>query len=301
MYKRAPPIQLLAAFEAAARLNSFKNAASELSVTASAVSQQVKQLEDYLEVQLFQRSTRKVVLTEAGLAFQQVAASTLSNYQAGFSAFQQQFAKPSIRLSVIPFVAFELIIPCLHEFRAQYPDIDLRVETSMALVDFEREPVDAAVRFGAGHWPGLETLVLSDCQSALVASRNLLASHPIKSAKDFEHHTLIHTRSTEDDWQKVANNLGVKKIVGQSALVMDSFLGAMKAAEEGLGIAIGLFPLCNQWVKAGRLVTVSKPVAIPYKNYFVFRKNDKKREQLECCYLWLKKRYQELELQQQMD
>ncbi len=297
MYRRPPPIQLLAAFEAASRLNSFKKASIELSITASAVSQQVKQLEAFLDIQLFQRLTRKVVLTESGLAFQQVAKNTLASYQSGYDAFQQQFSKPTIRLSVIPFVAFELIIPHLHEFRALHPDIDLRVETSMELVDFEKDPVDAAVRFGDAKLSGMEMLLLSNCQSALVGSPSLLANQPINSVKDFESHTLIHTRSSEDDWQKVANNMGIKRIIGKNVLVMDSFLGAMKAAEEGLGIAIGLFPLCNKWVKMGRLATVSKPVEIPHKNYFVFRKNDKKQEQLERCYLWIKKYYQELEQQ----
>ena len=295
MYRRPPPIQLLAAFEAASRLCSFKNAAIELSITASAVSQQVKQLEAYLDTQLFLRLTRKVVLTESGIVFQQVAENTLASYQSGYDAFQQQFSKPTIRLSVIPFVAFELIIPHLHEFRALHPDIDLRVETSMALIDFEKEPVDAAVRFGDENLQGMEMLLLSNCQSSLVASHSLLASQPIKSVKDFEGHTLIHTRSSEDDWQKVAKSMGAQRITGKNVLVMDSFLGAMKAAEEGLGIAIGLFPLCNKWVKLGRLATVSEPIEIPYKNYFVFRKNDKKQEQLERCYLWIKKQYEALE------
>jgi len=295
MYDKPPQIQLLGAFESSARLSSFKKAAAELSITASAVSQQIKQLEAYLDVQLFNRLTRRIELTEAGLAFQRVAENTLSTYRSGFSAFQQQFSKPTIRLSVIPFVAFELIIPNLHEFRHLYPDIDLRIETSMALIDFEKEPIDAALRFGDGHWAGVEKLLISDCQFALVASRSLLESRPINSLDDFASHTLIHTRNSEDDWQKVANNLGVDKIVGRNDLVMDSYLSAMKAAEEGLGIAMGLFPLNNKWVRMGRLVTVFEPIDIPYKNYFVFRRNDKKQEQLECCYQWLKSKYEALE------
>lgn len=295
MHRRPPPIQLLTAFEAASRLKSFKKAGIELSITPSAVSQQIKQLETYLGMQLFQRLTRQVALTESGLSFQRVAENTLASYQSGYEAFQQHFSKPTIRLSVIPFVAFELIIPNLHEFRSLHPDIDLRVETSMALVDFEKEPVDAAVRFGEDNFKNVEALLLSNCQSALVGSPALLNKHPIHSVKDLEAHTLIHTRSSVDDWQKVAKSMGVDKIIGKNVLVMDSFLGAMKAAEEGLGIAIGLFPLCNKWVKKGRLATVSEPDEIPYKNHFVFRKNDQKREQLEHCYHWIKKQYQELE------
>mgnify|MGYP000022797635 FL=1 len=295
MYIKPPQIQLLTAFESAARVNSFKKAATELSITASAVSQQIKQLEAYLDVQLFNRLTRRVELTEAGVAFQRVAENTLSTYRSGYSAFQQQFSKPTIRLSVIPFVAFELIIPNLHEFRQLHPDIDLRIETSMALIDFDKEPIDAALRFGDGNWNGVEKLIISDCQSALVASRSLLESRPINSLDDLASHTLIHTRSSEDDWQKVANNLGVSKIVGKNYLVMDSYLSAMKAAEEGLGIAIGLFPLNNKWVRMGRLVTVFEPIDISYKNYFVFRRNDRKQKQLACCFQWLKAKYQALE------
>ncbi len=294
MRLQAPPIQLLAAFEASARLKSFKKAAFELSVTASAVSQQIKQLETHLSVQLFKRLTRRVALTEAGIAFQRVAENTLSTYNVGYGVFQQQFSTPTIRLSVIPFVAFEIIIPNLHEFRALNPDIDLRIETTMALVDFESEPIDAAVRFGEGNWDGLEQLLISDCQSSLVASQPLLDSKPIHSLDDFKSHTLIHTRSSKDDWERVAQSRGVKKIDAKGDLVMDSYLSSMKAAEEGLGIAIGVFPLINKWVRDGRLALISQPRDIPYKNYFVYRRNDQKKEQLERCYQWLKAKYQEL-------
>ncbi len=292
---RPPPIQWLAAFEACARLNSFKKAASELSISAPAVSLQIKQLEDYLDCQLFFRLTRRVELTDSGYAFQSVAKNTLATYRAGFSDFLQRFSVPTIRLSVTPFVALEIIIPKLHEFRKLHPDIDLRIETSMALIDFESESIDAAIRLGDGNWEGVDKLLISDCQSALVASKSLLESRPIKSVADFKHHTLIYTRDYEDDWKKVAKNMGVDKVIGKNYLVMDSYLAAVKAAEEGLGIAIGVFPLKNHWIRMGRLVTVSKPVEIAYKNYFVFRRNSKKQVQLECCFRWLKAKYEELE------
>ncbi len=294
MAVRLPPIQLLAAFEACARLNSFKKAALELSITAPAVSHQIKQLEDCLDCQLFTRLTRRVELTDSGYAFQNIAENTLTTYRSGFSAFLQQFSIPTIRLSVTPFVAFEIIIPKLHEFRELHPDIDLRIETSMALIDFENEPIDAALRCGGGNWEGVEKLFISDCQAALVASKSLLESRPIKSMDDFKQHTLIYTRDYDDDWKKVAINMGLDKVVGKNHLVMDSHLASLKAAEEGLGIAIGLFPQNNQWIKTGRLVTIEKPINISDKSYFIFRRNSKKQIQLDSCYRWLKTKYDEL-------
>lgn len=294
MAMRPPPIQLLAAFEACARLSSFKKAALELSITAPAVSQQIKQLEDYLDCQLFIRQTRRIELTDSGYAFQNIAENTLATYHSGFDAYLQQFSIPTIRLSVSPFVAFEIIIPKLHEFGELYPDIDLRVETSMALIDFENEPIDAALRCGDGNWEGVDKLFISDCQAALVASKSLLRSRPINSVSDFKQHTLIYTRDYDDDWQKVADSMGIDKVIGKNHLVMDSHLASLKAAEEGLGIAIGLFPQNNQWLKEGRLLTIEKPVDISDKSYFVFRRNSKKQVQLECCYKWLKAKYDEL-------
>jgi len=296
MHTKAPPIQLLAAFEASARLNSFKKASEELAITASAVSQQIKQLEAYLDNQLFRRLTRQVELTESGIAFQRIAEDTLSTYHSSYRAYQQQFSTPTIRLSVIPFVAFEIVIPNLHEFRQLHPDIDLRIETSMSLLDFDHEPIDAAVRFGEGNWKGLETRILSHCQATLVGSRALLESRPINGVNDLEQHTLIYTRNTGDDWKRVANSMGVNKISGSNTLVMDSYLAAMTAAEQGLGIAIGLFPLSNKWLKMGRLIAIAPPIDIPDKNYFVNRPNDKKQHQLDCCYQWIKTKYEELNL-----
>jgi len=295
MHGKAPPIQLLAAFEASARLGSFKNAANELFVTASAVSQQIKQLETYLDIQLFRRLTRRIELTEAGASFQSLSESTLSNYHSNYRAFQQQFAIPTIRLSVIPYVAYEIIIPKLHEFRQLHPDIDLRIETSMSLVDFEKEPIDAAIRFGdEDSCRGLEFELMSDCETALVSSRSLLENRPINGVDDFKQHTLIYTRNNENDWLRVAKQMGVDRIQANNTLVMDSYLASMTAVEQGLGIGIGIFPLSNKWLRMGRLVAVTDKVELPEKMYFVYRRNEKKKAQIECCFQWVKALYDHL-------
>lgn len=294
MYQKPPPIQLLVTFEAAARHSSFKKAGLEISITASAISQQIKQLEEYLGTPLFLRLTRKIELTEAGIAFQRIAQHTLETYHSGYGAFQQQFSKPTIRLSVVPFVAFELLIPHLHELTSASPEIDLRIETSMALVDFEQEPIDAAIRFGLGDWPGLHCHVLAPAQASLMASPDLLLEHPIRNIEDLANHTLIHTRNSENDWDKVAKMTGVTTIPHKAELVFDTYLAAMKAAENGLGIAIGLFPLNNNWIASDRLQPVVPPIDTAYKHYFVYRKNSPKQEQLRQVQHWIQQRFDEL-------
>ncbi|OUS25434.1 hypothetical protein A9Q99_21130 [Gammaproteobacteria bacterium 45_16_T64] len=294
MHKKPPPIHLLVSFEASARHNSFKKAGVELSITASAISQQIKQLEEHLGISLFHRLTRKIELTEAGVVFQRISQHTLHAYHSGYSAFQQQFSKPTIRLSVVPFVAFELLIPHLQELESLCPEIDLRIETSMSLVDFEQEPIDAAVRFGLGDWPNLHCHVLAPSQASLVAAPKLLQNQPIRTIDDLANHTLIHTRNSENDWHKVAQLSGVKRIPHKNELVFDTYLSAMKAAENGLGVAIGLFPLNNNWIASGRLQPIIPPLDTPYNHYFVYRKNNPKLEQLACVQDWIQQRFNEL-------
>ncbi|PCJ46477.1 MAG: hypothetical protein COA99_02660 [Moraxellaceae bacterium] len=294
MHQKPPPIQLLTTFEASARLSSFKKAGEELCITASAISQQIKQLEDNLGVPLFHRLTRKIELTEAGTAFQRIAAQTLSTYHSGFSAFRLQLSKPTIRLSTIPFVAYELLIPKLHVLNALHPDIDLRIETSMSLVDLDHEPIDAAVRFGNGRWNDLHCHILSSAQAGLVASPKLLAQNPITQLDDLANHTLIHTRNSENDWKKVAQTIGKESIPNKGELVLDTYLAAMMAAENGLGVAIGLFPLSNNWVASGRLETIAPLTNTELAHYFVYRKNNPKLKQLQQVQDWVQRQFKDL-------
>lgn len=275
---------------------SFKKAAEELCITPSAVSQQIKTLEDKLNLKLFERQTRQISLTQAGKRFYQIADQTLTQYQTGYSTFSNEFSKPILRISMIPFVAYEIVIPALHEFNALQDEIELRIETSMSLVDFEAEPVDAAIRFGNGHWPNLEVQPLTPSRATLVAAKKLLAKDPITTLEDFSKHTLIYTRATQDDWQQVANLLEVEEIPSQNKLTMDSYLAAMSATEQGLGIGIAILPLTQTWLDQERLTQVFPfTTPTPQSHYFVFRKQHREREFLMEFYQWIKQKFEALE------
>lgn len=288
MHNTPPPLQWLSAFEAAARLKSFKKAGVELHVTPSAISQQIKLLEENLGLLLFNRLTRKVDLTEAGQAYFRLAQRTLSMYRSGHQAFVDRFATPIVRLNMVAFVAFDIVIPALHTYQACMIGPELRIETSMSVIDFESDAIDGAIRFGNGQWQGVEVLPLASCAATLVAAPQLLERSPIQRMEDLENHTLIHFRSNHNDWGYVAKFLGQNEIKGKQHLVLDCYLAAMSAAEKGLGVAIGLHPLINNWVTSKRLATIGPAVPIQQQYYFLMRNDEHKRLQMLEIYHWLK-------------
>ena len=287
MNRKPPPIAWIVVFDAAARHESFKHAASELNITPSAVSQQIKKLEHWLNCSLFHRQNRQLELSVEGKAFHEVALTTLSTYRSAYTAFAHRFEKPMIRLSMVPFVAHELCLPALSLFQREYPDVQLRFETTMQLVDFKSEPVDAAIRLGDGHWPELEVLPLAQAQVTVVAAESLLTNKPIRSVSDLANHTLIYTRGTTDDWSAYARFTKVKAIKGENSLVLDDFLAAMRAVEQGLGIGLGIQPLIRRWLNENRIIAVFEPVNLPWQHYLVFPKDTVKRETILLLYPWL--------------
>ncbi|MGC4059952.1 MAG: LysR substrate-binding domain-containing protein [Aquabacterium sp.] len=298
MHRRLPPIQLLPAFEAAARLGSMSRAAQELHLTASAVSQQIKQLESLMDVQLFQRMTRRIELTEAGRAFFKIATRTLRAYRQGHADMYSQFGRPVLRISCVPSVAHQLILPGLASFHEKFPGIDLRLDARMDIVDFDAETIDAAVRSGMGSWPGLVALPLGPCHGTLVASPALLARQPIHGLDDLRHHVLIHPRITagdHDDWDTVAAYLGAPRIQRKGDLMLDSDLAGLHAAEQGLGVAMGFSPGIHEWLQSGRLTALVAPVRLAVSHYFVYRdtEHDEARQaRLLAVYEWVKGRYE---------
>jgi DNA-binding transcriptional LysR family regulator len=302
VHRRLPPIQLLPAFEAAARLNSMSRAAQELSLTASAVSQQIKQLETVMDVQLFHRLTRRIELTEAGEMFFKVATRALRAYRQGHAEMHGKFGRPVLRISCLPTVAHQLILPALGSFQETFPGIDLRLDARMEVVDFEADPIDAAVRTGMGNWPGVVALPLAPCHGTLVASPALLKRLPVKEMGDLKHHVLIHPRITtgdQDDWDLAAAVLKVPRIERRGDLMLDSDLAGLQAAEQGLGVTMGFTPCINEWLRSGRLVSLVAPVPMANSHYFVYResaeRDEVQRARLRDVYEWVKGRYDAME------
>lgn len=253
-----PPLQLLPAFEAAARLLSFKAAAEELCVTPSAISQQIKTLEGLLNTALFQRSARQVSLTEAGISYYDIASKTLARFKNGHDRWVAAQANPTLRLSTTAQIAFDILIPALPDFQTANPDIDLRIETTDTLANFETDQINMAIRLGDGKWPGLQTQRLSSLSVCGIAAPSLLAKQPINSLNALQKTTLIHARTHVNDWELAEQKLGIS-LANNKQLYFENYHAALSATENGMGISLALLPLVQPRIDSGRLQTFATP------------------------------------------
>lgn len=273
MSRRLPPLNALRAFEAAGRHLSFTRAAEELNVTAAAVSHQVKALEDFLGIALFRRLPRGLLLTEAGQA-------CLPGLSEGFDGLAEAVerargleARGVLTVSAPPSLAGKWLVPRLERFREAYPDIDIRVSASMDLVDFARDDVDAALRFGPGRYPGLRVDRLMGEEIFPVCSPTLLAGpHPLRTPEDLRWHTLIHDDSvtrdeTFPDWRMWLHAAGVTGVDVSRGPRFSPSSVAIEAAIDGQGVVLGRGVLVKADLAAGRLVKpfeLTFPVAFSY-------------------------------------
>src|SRR5262249_47833040 len=160
MLRRLPSLNAVRAFEAAARHESFTQAAQELCVTQGAVSHQVKALEVELGIKLFNRERQRLVITDAGRQYLSVVRDALDRIAIGTERLQQRQSSGVLTVSTSPDFAAKWLVHRLGRFAEAYPDIDLRVSATLHHVDFAREDVDLAVRHGDGHWAGLDVVRL---------------------------------------------------------------------------------------------------------------------------------------------
>lgn len=177
MSARLPPLNALKAFEATGRHLSVKRAAEELSVTPGAVSQMIRTLERHLGLALFVRVTRGLHLTPAGRDYLPPVRNALRQIAEATRRVVGARDAGLLAVSATPFFAASWLIPRMAGFHARHPDIDLRIVTSHALVDFERDAVDVAVRHGLGRYPGLRSDRVVSVEMVAVAAPSAVARH----------------------------------------------------------------------------------------------------------------------------
>jgi LysR family glycine cleavage system transcriptional activator len=294
MRQAPPPIQLLPAFEAAARLESFSKAAQELNVTTSAVSQQIKTLEGLIEAPLFRREGRRTTLTEAGRQYAQTAHKVLDEHRRGYAELVRNQGSPVVRISTTAQIAFDVIIPALPDFQNQHPDIDLRVETSDKVVDFESDRSDAGIRVGFGEWPELNSQLLCKAVGVPVCAPDIHAKIEAAGISETSRSTLIHGRSTSNDWALAAELLGFS-LNPQRQLYFENQFAALTAAESSLGIAIGVKPIVNHRLQNGRLKQLFGAAGeVPMGVYLVSPKHSQPSKAHQQAYEWLQQLFSKL-------
>ncbi len=254
------PLNALRAFEAAARHLSFARAADELHVTPAAVSHQVKNLEDYLATPLFHRLPRGLRLLEAGRALSAELHDVFGRLDRAVERAKTVDAQGALTISVAPMFAVKWLLPRLGSFEVHHPEIDVRMSSSLGLVDFQRDDFDAAIRLGHGQYPGLISELLFDEFVTPMCSPSLLdEGPPLVAPKDLLSRVLLHDDSmsfdpkapTWKEWLKAAGTQTKGAVRGPRFGQPDH---ALQAALDGAGVVLGWCNLAADDLNAGRLV-----------------------------------------------
>lgn len=273
--KRLPSLDSLRAFEAAARHLSFTKAGEELHVTQSALSHRINALEDDLEVKLFRRLTRKLELTAAGETLAAGVRRGLAEIARAVAAIDRKTGAEPLAVSALPSVAARWLVPRLPRFRAQHPDIDVRINADSALVNLQAHEADLAVRFGKGVYPGLHVIRLMGDSVFPVCSPRLLAERgPITHPKQIADWPLLHDTPTELDgsgsgWSHWLNHVGAGEVSCADGLRFSQALLTLEAAANGLGVALVRRSLIGDDLASGRLVRLLPHEAPTLFSYYI--------------------------------
>lgn len=285
---KIPPLHLLSIFEASGRLQSFKLASEELFITPSAVSHQIKALEQHLGFELFIRKSRKVQLNKAGELYLKYIQQGLACFDQGTKNVVNKFTSPILKISTFSTLASHVVIPQLGPFQTAHPDIDIRVETSTDMADLRYEDYDLALRIGQGSWPEVETRKLFDLYITPVCSPEFARKHNLTQVSQLNQVPLIDMSSLEGIWQRWSSKVGINTIEPSNQLSFNNYDYALQAATQGLGVALAMLPIENQALRTGLLV---QPFALAtkYDNdlYGVYRSDDKERHDIQCFLDWL--------------
>ncbi|MBP2227509.1 transcriptional regulator GcvA [Azospirillum agricola] len=267
MSRRLPPLNALRAFEAAARHLSFTKAADELHVTQAAVSHQIKALEEWLGLPLFRRMNRALALTEAGQNYLPPVREAMDTLSQATEKLIRTDSAGALTISTMPSFASKWLVPRLMRFQKRYPDTDVRVQSTIQMVDFTRHDVDLAIRFGTGVWPDLRVERLLTEDIFPVGHPSLLnGERPLTCPEDLCNHTLLHD-DYNISWAVWCRAAGIEGVDVDRGLRFDDSSFTLQAAINGHGIALARGVLVSDDIASGRLVrlfNVGLPGSLAY-------------------------------------
>ncbi len=250
-----PPFAALRAFYAAATHERFRDAADSLGITESAVSHQVKRLEDYLRVALIDRSAKQSRLTADGERYLQQIEPALLRIQTATNAIRPPSGRALVRLTLPPSLAAAWLIPRLSGFERRHPHIDLQLLTSTRVVDLRRDQVDLAIRHGKGTWPGMRaSFLLEEAAMPVCAPGYVAAANAPVSPSRLRGLRFIVNANFPDEWEEWARARALTPPPAADTVVLDVQEQALQLAERGLGLAMGRRPVVDDWLGSGRLI-----------------------------------------------
>jgi len=288
--RRMPPLSALKAFEAAARHMSFRAAADELNVTHSAVSHQVKSLEEFLDVALFLRGGRAVKLTEEGRLLFPVLRDAFDNISAGTDLLRRRRVSGSLTLQVYVTLAVKWLLPRLHDFANRNPEIQIALSTSYTGWEFSREEGDAGIIFARQRHAELHYTHLGRAKWFPVCAPGLLEGDPpLKSPADVLRHRLFQVYPARNAWSDWLGEVGQGSTGPELAgPYFDNYLLALEAAASGEGLSLATRVFVEQDLRDGRLVAPFKQTAETSGGwYFVCSKERRHEPRIAKVREWL--------------
>jgi LysR family glycine cleavage system transcriptional activator len=290
---RLPSLRFLKTFQIAARLQSFKAAAEELSVTPSAVSHQIKALEEQVGVTLFERGTRgtrTLVLTDAGAHYLEHLNDIFSKLESVTEQLQVRFGRTIIRLNVPSFFANELLLPRLATFAQARGETDIRIETTYAAPKTHPPEADLSIVVGTGPWDGLIVQELFAQTFVAACSAPFLMDHPIREYIDLNGKTLLVHEERRDAWERWTQGLGIAPTRPNRVVRLDTMSAVVLAAEQGVGVGLVPARLSANRFEAGGLVKLFDAELVTNESYVLLqRPEDRQRADLQELTDWILK------------
>lgn len=258
-----PALDLLKAFEAAARHLSFTRAGLELFLSQSAISRQIQMLEDQIGVKLFHRRVRSLLLTDAGQVYYREISPILQKLREVTASLAERPSSDTITVTAPITFASLWLVPRLSDFQRRQPAITVHLAADNALRDLKKDRLDVAIRYSTRKMAGPGATKLFGERVVPVCSPTLLSRHPLLKPEDLEQFPLLHFEDPDGrgpwlSWKVWFEVMGMAPIRGKSSLRFSHYDQVMRAAIDGQGVALGRVPLVKELIRSGELATPLK-------------------------------------------
>ena len=289
-----PSISLrgLRTFCIAARYESFRTAGEELFVTASAVSHQIKSLEDELGELLFDRNSRELSLTEVGRSLYEEVSPLIEQLNTVVAGYKKGSTSSSIRMSVQPFFASEYFVPRLSEFTARHPDIDIQVGTSDESAEKMPSDADLSIRLFRSPPADMPSQLLFPLRLVPAGSPAFKKSVKVKNKAIVSEFPIIVHETHPKAWSQWSGGAGMKLPAGGKVTRLDSMIAVVRAAEQGIGAALVPVPLADLWFRQGSIVRLFDKELVTDVSYYLVCKEDRANdESVRLLQDWITQRF----------
>ncbi len=259
----------------AARYESFRTAAEALFITASAVSHQIKSLEDEIGEPLFDRTSRDLSLTETGKALYEEVGPLVEQIDAAVARFKQGAIGKSLRLSVQPFFASEYLVPRLKEFSEQHPEIDIQVGASDESAEKLPSDADLSIRLFRTPPADAQSNLLFPLRLVPAGSPEFKEALSVRNKKIVSDFPILVHETYPKAWEQWSAAVGIELPDNVRATRLDSMVAVVRAAQRGVGAALVPVPISNQWFKEGSIVRLFKKELVADISYYLICPEDR--------------------------